>query len=46
MADNVGRRKVMTLTVLNFSIAFGAMALTPTYGWFYLSVCWFFVGMA
>jgi putative MFS transporter len=45
MADKVGRRKVMILTVLNFSIATGAMALTPTYGWFYLSVCRFFVGM-
>jgi putative MFS transporter len=45
MADKVGRRKVMILTVLNFSIATGAMALTPDHGWLYLSICRFFVGM-
>jgi putative MFS transporter len=45
MADKVGRRKVMILTVLNFSIATGAMALTPSQGWLFLSICRFFVGM-
>jgi putative MFS transporter len=45
MADKVGRRQVMILTVLNFSIATGAMAFTPEHGWLFLSVCRFFVGM-
>jgi putative MFS transporter len=45
MADRIGRRKVMILTVLNFSIATGLMALTPSQGWLFLSVCRFFVGM-
>jgi putative MFS transporter len=45
MADKIGRRQVMILTVLNFSIATGAMALTPENGWLYLSICRFFVGM-
>src|SRR5476651_1262293 len=45
MADKIGRRQVMILTVLNFSIATGAMALTPENGWLYLSFCRFFVGM-
>jgi putative MFS transporter len=35
----------MILTVLNFSIATGAMALTPEHGWLFLSICRFFVGM-
>ena len=45
MADKVGRRRVMILTVLNFSLATGAMAFTPDHGWLFLSVCRFFVGM-
>jgi putative MFS transporter len=45
MADRIGRRKVMILTVLNFSIPTGLMALTPDHGWLFLSVCRFFVGM-
>jgi putative MFS transporter len=45
MADKIGRRKVMILTVLNFSIPTGLMALTPNEGWIFLSVCRFFVGM-
>jgi len=45
MADRIGRRKVMILTVLNFSLATGAMAMTPTNGWLYLSICRFFVGV-
>jgi len=35
----------MILTVLNFSLATGAMAFTPDHGWLFLSVCRFFVGM-
>lgn len=45
MADKIGRRKVMILTVLNFSIPTGLMALTPEQGWLFLSACRFFVGM-
>ncbi len=45
MADKIGRRQVMILTVLNFSLATGAMALTPEHGWLFLSICRFFVGM-
>lgn len=45
MADRIGRRSVMILTVLNFSIATGLMALTPDQGWLFLAVCRFFVGM-
>src|SRR5579872_5564873 len=45
MADKIGRRKVMILTVLNFSIPTGLMALTPDQGWLFLTVCRFFVGM-
>jgi putative MFS transporter len=45
MADRIGRRTVMILTVLNFSIATGLMALTPEYGWLFLTICRFFVGM-
>jgi putative MFS transporter len=45
LADKIGRRKVMILTVLNFSIATGAMALTPEGGWIFLAVCRFIVGL-
>lgn len=45
MADKIGRRKVMILTVLNFSLATGLMALTPDRGWLFLAICRFFVGM-
>jgi putative MFS transporter len=45
MADKIGRRTVMILTVLNFSLATGLMALTPDQGWLFLSICRFFVGM-
>jgi putative MFS transporter len=36
LADKIGRRKVMILTVLNVSIATGAMAITPNQAWIYL----------
>jgi putative MFS transporter len=45
MADKIGRRTVMILTVLNFTVATGVMALTPEGGWLFLAVCRFFVGM-
>jgi MFS transporter, putative metabolite:H+ symporter len=44
LADKIGRRKVMMLTVLNVSIATGAMALTPDGGWIYLVFWRFLVG--
>jgi putative MFS transporter len=46
MADRIGRRKVFIATALNFSLATGVMALSPDqYGWIFLSVCRFFVGI-
>ena len=45
MADKIGRRKVMILTVLNFSIPTGLMALTPDQGGLFLSACRFLVGL-
>lgn len=45
LADKIGRRKVMILTVLNFSIPTGLMALTPDQGWIFLAVCRLFVGL-
>jgi len=36
LADKIGRRKVMIITILNFSIATGLMALTPEHGWVFL----------
>src|SRR5580692_8245306 len=45
MADKIGRRKVMIATVLNFSLATGAMALTPDGAWVYLAICRFIVGL-
>jgi MFS transporter, putative metabolite:H+ symporter len=44
LADKIGRRTVMMLTVLNVSIATGAMALTPDGGWIYLVFWRFLVG--
>jgi putative MFS transporter len=44
VADKIGRRKVMILTVLNFSLPTGLMALTPHGAWIYLVVCRFLVG--
>src|SRR5262249_1041253 len=45
LADKIGRRKVMIATVLNFSLATGAMAITPDGAWIYLSICRFLVGL-
>jgi MFS transporter, putative metabolite:H+ symporter len=44
VADRVGRRKVMVATVLTFSLATGALALTPENGWIYLTMFRFLVG--
>ena len=44
IADVYGRRKVFILTILNFSLASGALYFTPDNGWVYLSVMRFFVG--
>jgi MFS transporter, putative metabolite:H+ symporter len=44
LADKIGRRKVMIATVLNVSVATGAMALTPDQGWIYLVFWRFLVG--
>jgi MFS transporter, putative metabolite:H+ symporter len=44
MADKIGRRKAFILTILNFSVATGILALTPDRGWIFLSLFRFFVG--
>jgi putative MFS transporter len=44
LGDKIGRRKVFMITVLMFSLATGAMALTPEGGWVYLAVMRFIVG--
>ena len=44
MADRIGRRKVFIATVLNFSVATGALCFTPDNGWVYLMLFRFFVG--
>jgi putative MFS transporter len=45
LADRIGRRKVFMATVINFSLATGALALTPDHGWLYLCVFRFLVGL-
>lgn len=45
VADKIGRRKAMILTVLNFSIPTGLMALAPEGHWMFLAVCRLFVGL-
>jgi Sugar (and other) transporter len=44
LGDKIGRRRVFMMTVLTFSLATGAMALTPDRGWLYLAVMRFIVG--
>jgi putative MFS transporter len=44
LGDQIGRRKVFMITILLFSLATGAMALTPERGWVYLAVMRFIVG--
>ena len=36
MADKIGRRPVFNLTILNFSLATGALYFTPDHGWIFL----------
>lgn len=43
-ADRFGRRPAFIATVLCFSFATGALALTPDQGWIYLVIFRFFVG--
>src|SRR3984885_7003585 len=38
MADKIGRRPVFNLTILNFSLATGALYFTPENGWIYLTL--------
>jgi MFS transporter, putative metabolite:H+ symporter len=45
LADRIGRRRVFMATVLNFSLATGALALTPVHNWAYLTFFRFFVGL-
>jgi MFS transporter, putative metabolite:H+ symporter len=45
LADKIGRRKVMIATVLNFSLATGAMAVTPHGAWIYLVICRLIIGL-
>ncbi|HET6606699.1 MAG TPA: MFS transporter [Rhodopila sp.] len=44
MADVYGRRSVFIWTIVNFSLASGALYFTPDNGWVFLSVMRFFVG--
>jgi putative MFS transporter len=44
VADRIGRRKVFISTILNFSIATGALAFTPEKAWIYLSFFRFLTG--
>jgi putative MFS transporter len=38
MADKIGRRPVFNLTIINFSLATGALYFTPDGGWIYLTL--------
>jgi putative MFS transporter len=46
LADKIGRRTALVISVLNVSLATGAMAITPEGAWLYLVACRFFVGFA
>jgi putative MFS transporter len=45
LADRIGRRKVLTATVITFSFGTGILALTPDKAWVFLSVFRFVVGL-
>jgi putative MFS transporter len=45
LADRIGRRRVLTATVINFSVGTGILALTPDKGWIFLSIFRFVVGV-
>jgi MFS transporter, putative metabolite:H+ symporter len=42
--DRIGRRNVFMITILTFSLATGAMALTPERDWVFMAVMRFIVG--
>lgn len=44
LADKIGRRKTFILTVVNFSVATGALAFTPEGAWLFLAVFRFIIG--
>ena len=44
LADKIGRRKTFILTVANFSLATGALALTPEGAWVFLAIFRFIIG--
>jgi MFS transporter, putative metabolite:H+ symporter len=44
LADKIGRRTSLIAAILNVSLATGAMALTPSGGWWWLVACRFVVG--
>jgi putative MFS transporter len=44
LADKIGRRKTFILTVVNFSLATGALAFTPDGAWLFLAVFRFIIG--
>jgi putative MFS transporter len=45
LADRIGRRKVLTATVITFSFGTGILAFTPEKAWVFLSVFRFVVGL-
>jgi len=45
LADRIGRRPVLIITVINFSIGSGILAFTPDKGWIFLAVFRCFVGL-
>jgi len=46
LGDRIGRRPLLIIGILTFSIGTGALALAPEGGWWFLSVMRFFVGAA
>jgi putative MFS transporter len=44
LADKIGRRKVFLITVINFSVATGILALTPDRAWLFLAIFRFLIG--
>jgi putative MFS transporter len=45
LGDKVGRRKIFMITILMFSLATGAMAVTPDGAWMYLATMRLIVGL-
>lgn len=46
LADRIGRRPVLVMTVLVFALATGALALTPEGGWVYLAAFRLLIGVS